>query len=48
MTKKIYEILLENSKIWATKLENAGTPTGVVIGQINFINITSGYELFKN
>ncbi|MDP1816785.1 MAG: hypothetical protein Q8K92_20190 [Leadbetterella sp.] len=48
MTKKIYDILLDNNKIGTTELENADAPMGVVFGQIDFINITSGYDFFKN
>jgi hypothetical protein len=48
MTKKIYDILLDNSKIGTTELESADAPMGVVFGQISFININSGYDFFKN
>jgi hypothetical protein len=45
---KIYDILLDNCKIGTTELENADAPIDVVFGQINFINITSGYDFLKN
>jgi hypothetical protein len=48
MTKKIYDILLDDSKIGTTELENADAPMGVVFGQINFLSITSGYDFLKN
>ncbi|MBK8426541.1 MAG: hypothetical protein IPL27_11475 [Lewinellaceae bacterium] len=47
MTKKIYNILLDDNKIGTTKLEHADPPMGVVMGQIHFINISSGYDFIK-
>lgn len=47
MTKKIYNILLDDNKIGTTKLEHADPPMGVVMGQIDFINISSGYDFIK-
>ena len=47
MTKKIYNIFLEDNKIGTTELENADPPMGVVFGQIHFVNISSGYDFFK-
>ncbi len=48
MTKKIYDILLDNSKIGTTELENADAPMGVVFGDIKLFDISSGYEFFKS
>ncbi len=47
MTKKIYDIFLDDNKIGTTELEKADAPMGVVFGQIHFMNITSGYDFFK-
>lgn len=47
MTKKIYDIILDNNKLGTTELENADAPMGVVFGQINFIHINSGYDFLK-
>ncbi len=48
LTKKFYDILLENKKIGTTELENADASMGVVFGKIYFINIISGYDFFRN
>jgi len=48
MTKKTYDILLNYNRIGTTELENADAPMGVVFGKINFIDVTSGYDFFKN
>lgn len=45
---KLYDILLENEKIGTTELEKADSPMGVVFGRINFLDIKSGYDFFKN
>ena len=47
MTRKLYDILLDNKKIGTTELEKADAPMGVVFGKIKFINIASGYDFFK-
>lgn len=47
MTKKLYEIFLNDNKIGTSELENADAPMGVVFGQIKFINISSGYDFLK-
>ena len=44
---KIYDIFLDENRIGTTELERADAPMGVVFGQIKFIDITSGYEFFK-
>ncbi|MEY8868988.1 MULTISPECIES: hypothetical protein [Flavobacteriaceae] len=46
--KKIYEIQLSGIKIGTTAFEFADTPMGVVYGKINFENVDSPYNLFKN
>ena len=48
MTKKLYNILLDNNIIGTTELEKSDAPMGVVFGKINFINISSGYIFFKS
>ena len=48
MTKKLYNILLDSNKIGTTELEHADAPMGIVFGQINFIDINSGYDFFKS
>ena len=48
MTEKIYDIFLDNIKIGTTELEKADAPMGVVFGKINFIEIVSAYDYFKN
>jgi hypothetical protein len=45
---KLYDILLDNEKIGTTELEKADAPMGVVFGRINFVDIVSGYDFFKN
>lgn len=47
MKSKIYTIILEENIIGTTELEKADAPMGVVFGKINFINIKSGFEFFK-
>jgi len=47
MTKKLYDIFLNDNKIGTTELEKADVPMGGVFGRINFINISSGYDFFK-
>jgi len=47
MTNKIYDIFLDDKKIGTTLLEKADAPMGVVFGNIDFIDITSGYEFFR-
>lgn len=47
MTKKVYDILLDNKMIGTTKLDKADPPMGVVFGNIHFVNIPSGYHFFK-
>lgn len=44
---KIYKIFLEESLIGTTELEKADAPMGVVFGKINFIEIKSGFDFFK-
>ena len=46
--KKLYQIELNGVKIGTTDFEFADTPMGVVHGKINFKNIDSPYELFRN
>jgi len=46
--KKTYHIELNGVKIGTTDFEFADTPMGVVYGKINFVNVDSPYELFKN
>ena len=48
MTGQHYTILLDNERIGTTDLEKADAAMGIVFGQINFININSGYDFFKN
>lgn len=48
MTEKIYDIFLDNIKIGTTELEKADAPMGVVFGKINFIEIDSAYDYFRN
>jgi len=47
MTKKLYNIFLDDNKIGTTEFEKADAPMGGVFGKINFINISSGYDFFK-
>jgi hypothetical protein len=47
MKSKIYTIILEQNVIGTTELEKADAPMGIVFGKINFINIKSGFEFFK-
>ena len=44
---KIYTITLEQNIIGTTELEKADAPMEVVFGKINFINVKSGSEFFK-
>jgi bifunctional DNase/RNase len=44
---KVYNIVLKNENIGTTELEKADAAMGVVWGDINFLNISSGYEFFK-
>lgn len=46
--RKTYRIELNGVKIGTTDFEFADTPMGVIHGKINFENIDSPYELFKN
>lgn len=46
--RKIYNIELNGVKIGTTDFEFADTPMGVVHGKINFENVESPYELFRN
>lgn len=48
MSKKQYDILLDDSIIGTTEFEKADAPMGIVFGQISFNNIVSGYEFVKN
>lgn len=48
MTRKLYYIFLDNNKIGTTELEKGDAPMGGVFGIITFINISSGYDFFKN
>jgi len=47
MTLKLYNILIDTKKIGTTELEKADAPMGVVFGNIQFEDISSGYEFFK-
>ena len=47
MTKKRYDIFLDDKIIGTTELEKADAPMDVVFGQIQFNNIISGYDFFK-
>jgi hypothetical protein len=47
MESKIYTLILEQNVIGTTELEKADAPMGIVFGKINFINIKSGFEFFK-
>lgn len=46
--KRTYLIELNGLKIGTTKLESADVPMGVLHGKINFENVVSPYNLFKN
>ena len=48
MTNKIYDIFLDDKKIGTTLLEKADASMGVAFGNINFIDIISGYEFVRN
>lgn len=48
MTKKTYNILLDDKIIGTTELEKADAPMGVVFGDIKLNDISSGYEFFKS
>ena len=43
----MYSIFIENTLIGKTELEFGDPPMGVVFGKIDFININSGYDFFK-
>lgn len=45
---KIYNIELNGVKIGTTDFEFADTSMGVIHGKINFENVKSPYELFRN
>jgi hypothetical protein len=45
---KAYNILFDENKIGTTKLEKADVPMGIVFGEIEFFNISSGYAFLKN
>ena len=47
MKNKMYSIFIENTLIGKTELEFGDPPMGVVFGKIDFININSGYDFFK-
>ena len=46
--RKTYRIELNEVKIGTTEFEFADTPMGVIHGKINFENVESPYELFRN
>jgi hypothetical protein len=48
MKLKLYNILIDKTKIGTTELEKADAPMGLVFGKINFVDIKSGYDFFKN
>jgi len=45
---KLYNIFLGKNKIGTTELEKADPSMGVVFGKIDFTNINSGYNFFKD
>jgi hypothetical protein len=47
MTKKRYDILLNDKTIGTTELEKADAQIGVIFGHITFNKIVSGYEFLK-
>ncbi len=47
MKNKIHNIFLENTLIGKTELEFGDPTMGVVFGKIDFININSVYDMFK-
>jgi hypothetical protein len=47
MTKKRYNIFLDDKIIGTTELEKADAPMGVVFGNVTFDNIVSGYDFLK-
>jgi hypothetical protein len=47
MKNKIYTIILEENIIGTTELEKADASMGVAFGKINFNNIKSGFDFFK-
>ena len=47
MTKKQYNIFLDDKLIGTTELEKADAPMGVVFGNVTFDNIVSGYDFLK-
>ena len=44
---KTYDIFLEDNKIGTTELERGDAPAGVAFGPIKLLDISSGYEFFK-
>lgn len=46
--RRLYYIELNGVKIGTTNFEFADVPMGVVHGKINFQNVESPYELFRN
>ncbi len=48
MIDKVYNIFLNQKKIGTTKLESADPPMGVVFGKIDFVDVISGYNFFKD
>lgn len=48
MTKKHYNIFLDDKIIGTAELEKADVPMGVVFGNLTFNNIMSGYDFLKN
>jgi hypothetical protein len=48
MTTKRYDIFLDDKIIGTTELEKADAPMGVVFGDIELHEISSGYEFFKS
>ncbi|MEL7121469.1 MAG: hypothetical protein AAFO07_18620, partial [Bacteroidota bacterium] len=44
---KTYNVLLDGQKIGTTQLEKADAPMGVAFGLIEFIDIESPYQFFK-
>jgi hypothetical protein len=48
MTKKTYNLLLDDKVIGTTELENSDAPMGVVFGNIKLNDTSSPYEFFKS
>lgn len=44
---KTYNVLLDGQEIGTTQLEKADAPMGVAFGLIEFIDVESPYQLFK-